>query len=72
MTIEAQFEDGMLKPLDDLHLRPGERVSIVVLRRADPARWDLRRLASNPAEDIEFAEEGMDDWSDRLDAEDRQ
>ena len=51
-TIEAEFETGVLRPMRKLSLRPGERVGIVVVRRPDPARWDLDRLSkSAPADD---------------------
>ncbi len=36
-----------------LSLRPGERVGIVVIRRPDPARWDLGRLSKAAAADEE-------------------
>ena len=69
-TIEAQFEDGLLKPMQPLPLRPGERVNIIVLRKADPNRWDLNKLAAMPREDIELAETGLDQWAERLHLED--
>jgi predicted DNA-binding antitoxin AbrB/MazE fold protein len=40
-VIEAEFNDGVLRPMRRLPLRPGERVGIVVVRRPDPLRWDL-------------------------------
>lgn len=68
MTIEAQFENGVLRPLSNLALRPGERVGLVVLRHPDPLRWDMARFASGAGADMELTEEGLDDWADRLDA----
>lgn len=44
-VIEAEFNDGVLRPMRRLPLRPGERVGIVVVRRPDPLRWDLPRLS---------------------------
>jgi predicted DNA-binding antitoxin AbrB/MazE fold protein len=44
-VIEAEFNDGVLRPMRHLPLRPGERVGIVVVRRPDPSRWDLNRLS---------------------------
>jgi predicted DNA-binding antitoxin AbrB/MazE fold protein len=63
--IEAEFEDGVLRPLRPLPLRPGERVGLVVVRRPDPARWDLDRLSKRSGnEDQELAEEeGLADWA---------
>ena len=70
--IETEFEDGVLRPMRRLPLRPGERVGIVVVRRPDPARWDLARLAKlSSEEDLKLAEEGLTDWAASLDREDR-
>ena len=71
MTINARYEDGVLKPEERLDLRPGERVRLVLLRRSDPARWDLKRLASEPDEDRALAEADLAEWADALEAEDR-
>jgi lipopolysaccharide/colanic/teichoic acid biosynthesis glycosyltransferase len=51
-SVEARYEDGVLKPTEPLNLKPGERVRLVVLRRSDPSRWNLARLAdeAQPAE----------------------
>lgn len=72
-TIEAEFEDGVLRPVRRLRLLPGERVGIVVVRRPDPARWDLSRLAKTAAtgDDERLAEEGLGGWAAALDGEDR-
>ena len=70
-SVEACYEDGVLKPNEPLELRPGERVRVLVLRRSNPARWDLARLASKPDEDRALAEAGLADWGDALEAEDR-
>lgn len=69
--VEARFEDGVLKPIERLELRPGERVRVLVLRRSDASRWDMKRLARAPDEDVELASAGLDTWADALDAEDR-
>jgi predicted DNA-binding antitoxin AbrB/MazE fold protein len=69
--VEARFEDGVLKPAERLDLRQGERVRLLVLRRSDPKRWDLKRLAAVPTEDVELATTGLDTWADALDTEDR-
>jgi predicted DNA-binding antitoxin AbrB/MazE fold protein len=69
--VDARYEDGVLKPTEQLDLRPGERVRVLVLRRSDPSRWDMTRLASNPTEDIGLSSLGVGDWADALDHEDR-
>jgi predicted DNA-binding antitoxin AbrB/MazE fold protein len=69
--VEARFEDGVLKPEQPLGLRPGERVRVLVLRRSDPARWDLDRIGAEAQEDRALAEAGLSDWADALAAEDR-
>ncbi len=69
--IDARYEDGVLRPTHPLPLQPGERVGVIVVRRADPSRWDLEKLAvSAGAEDAALAEEGLADWSRQLDRED--
>ena len=69
--IEARYEGGVLRPTRPLALRPGERVGLIVLRRADPARWDLAKFATSESlEDGQLAECGLADWSRRLDRED--
>jgi predicted DNA-binding antitoxin AbrB/MazE fold protein len=71
--VEACYEKGMLKPTKPLSLRQGERVNLIVVRRPDRQRWDLDRLqkSSVAAEDVELAEQGLADWSARLDKEDK-
>ena len=61
----------MLKPTEPLSLKPGERVRLVVLRRSDPSRWNLARLAGEPAEDTALAGAGLAEWADALDAADK-
>lgn len=70
--IEAEFENGVLRPMRRLSLRPGERVGIVVVRRPDPTRWDLGRLSKAAfADEARLAEEGLREWADALNREDR-
>lgn len=69
--LDARYENGFLKPSEPLPLRPGECVSLIVVRRADPNRWNLDRLAMRPEEDRAFAEQGLADWAEKLDGEDR-
>jgi len=69
--VETCYEDGFLKPAKPLQLRPGEKVGVIVVRRPDPSRWDLRRLAQGGAEDEALAGAGLDAWTDALQAEDR-
>ena len=47
--VEALYENGLLRPAKPLNLRPGERVGLIVVRQADPSRWDLARLAAASA-----------------------
>jgi predicted DNA-binding antitoxin AbrB/MazE fold protein len=68
-AVRALFEDGVLRPEEPLDLEPGERVRLLVLRRSDPARWDLDRLASQADEDRALADAGLADWADALAAE---
>jgi predicted DNA-binding antitoxin AbrB/MazE fold protein len=68
--VEALYENGLLRPAKPLNLRPGERVGVIVVRQADPSRWDLKRLAATSTEDAELAAAGLDDWSASLDRED--
>ncbi len=69
--IEARYEDGILKPAHPLQLRQGEKVAVIVLRRPDSSRWDMKRLAAGAADDEALATAGLDAWADGLDAEDR-
>ena len=70
--IEARYEKGMLKPAEPLALRSGESVNLIVVRRADPSRWDIHRLAkSGNAEDLTLAEQGIEDWAAKLEEEDQ-
>jgi predicted DNA-binding antitoxin AbrB/MazE fold protein len=68
--IEARYEDGLLKPETPLALRPGERVALIVVRHPDPRRWNLDRLAGTE-EDRLLAEQGLAEWAEALDEEDR-
>ena len=71
-TVEALYEDGLLKPQTPLPLRPGERVAVIVLRQPDPNRWDLNRLARvGQEEDVALSEQGLAQWSEAIDTEDR-
>lgn len=72
MLVEAQFEDGVLRPSEQLGFRSGERVNIIVVRRPDPGRWDLAKLAKAGSEDdLALAEQGGAEWASTLDGEDR-
>ncbi len=71
-TIEARFEEGLLRPERPLSLQQGERVALIVVRHPDPKRWDLERLAGSEVdEDSTLAEQGLAEWAAALDAEDR-
>ena len=71
-VVEAQFEDGVLRPVERLGLRPGERVNLIVVRRPDSSRWDLARLAKTANGDgIVLAEQGLAEWADGLEESER-
>jgi predicted DNA-binding antitoxin AbrB/MazE fold protein len=70
IPVEAEYKDGVLRPIKPLALRSGERVRLIVLRKPDPARWDLSRLTATSHEDDELAKAGLTDWADHLDSED--
>ena len=67
--IEAEFNDGVLRPMRQLRLRPGERVGIVVVRRPHPARWDLARLSKPIRDEQILTEAGLAEWETMLDRE---
>lgn len=68
-AVEAQFDNGVLRIEERLGLRPGERVNLMVVRRPDPSRWDLARLAKTAnADDIALAEQGLAQWAADLDS----
>ena len=70
--VEARYEDGMLRPTEPLALRPGERVNLIVVRRPDPSRWNLDLLVKVAnGGDLALAEQGLADWAEYLDSEDR-
>ena len=70
--VEAHYEDGLLRPTEPLALRPGERVNLIVVRRPDPSRWNLDRLAKiADGGALTLAEQGLADWAETLDTEDR-
>jgi predicted DNA-binding antitoxin AbrB/MazE fold protein len=67
--LEAQYENGFLRPVEHLGLRSGERVNLLVMRRPDPRRWNLARLESaSSQEEVTLSEEGLADWASSLDA----
>jgi len=70
-VIEAEFNDGVLRPVRRLRLRPGERVGIVVVRRPDPLRWDLARLSKVISDEDTLTEAGLAEWEATLSHEDR-
>ena len=69
--IEAEFNEGVLRPMRRLRLRPGERVGIVVVRRPDPARWDLARLSKVIRDEDTLTEAGLAEWKAALEREDQ-
>ena len=70
--VEAQYDDGVLRLAECLGLRSGERVSLIVLRRPDPRRWDLARLSRTMnQEDLSLSKQGLGEWADWLDVTER-
>jgi len=70
--VEAQYENGVLRPVERLGLRSGERVNLMVVRRPDLRRWDLTRLSSTSnQEDVSLSEQGLGEWARSLDATER-
>ncbi len=70
--VEAQYQDGILRPMEPMSLRPGERVHLIIVRHPDPSRWDLPRLAmASGDEDVSLAGQGLADWEARLDSPER-
>jgi predicted DNA-binding antitoxin AbrB/MazE fold protein len=70
--IEAEFADGVLRPVRPLALRSGERVGLLIVRRPDAARWDLSRLSKASRDDERLTEQGLTEWASSLDREDGQ
>ena len=68
--VDALYENGVLRPVSPLPLRSGERVAVIVVRKADPSRWDVARISAHSPEDAALTETGIDDWSASLDRED--
>ena len=50
-SVEAHYENGVLRPAERLSLLPGERVKLIVMRRPDSSRWDLAKLAKTGSGD---------------------
>ncbi len=68
--VDALYENGLLRPVSPLPLRAGERVALIVVRRPDPKRWNLSRIASHPEDDLALAEAGLSEWAEALERED--
>ena len=71
-VIHAHYEDGILRPAERLDLRSGEQVSLFRVRRPDPRRWDLPRIANTAnADNADLVEQGLAEWASDLDAMER-
>jgi len=46
-------------------------VAVIVVRKADPTRWNLARLAAHGDDDLALAEVGLEEWAAALDREER-
>lgn len=69
--VDALYENGLLRPVSPLPLQSGERVTVIVARRADAARWNAARLAAHGDDDLALAEAGLDEWAAALAREDQ-
>lgn len=69
--VDASYEGGVLKLAKPVSLRTGEKVTVVIIRRPDHARWNLARLSGTAHEDAALADAGLAEWGAALDAEDR-
>jgi predicted DNA-binding antitoxin AbrB/MazE fold protein len=69
--VEAEFNEGVLRRMRRLRLRPGERVGLVVVRRPDPSRWDLGRLSKVSRDEDTLTEAGLAEWETTLTHEDK-
>lgn len=70
-VIEAEFKDGVLRPMRRLPLRQGERVGIIVVRRPDPLRWDLARLSKDTPGENTLTAAGLAEWEAACSHQDR-
>jgi hypothetical protein len=70
--LKPNTKNGVLRPVERLGLRSGERVNLIVVRRPDPRRWGLARLSSaSNQEDLSLSEQGLAGWANSLDAAER-
>ena len=70
-SFQAEYRDGILRPDRPLALEPGEKVAVIIVRRAQGSRWDLARIAATSAGvDAELAAGGLVDWAMALNLED--
>lgn len=68
--VEASYQNGIFKPAKPLPLAEGEHVRLIVVRKSDPARWNLDKIANFASDDADLAAAGLDTWAKSLDAED--
>jgi predicted DNA-binding antitoxin AbrB/MazE fold protein len=57
--IKARYENGLLRLVKPLPVRPGENVAVIIVRQPDRARWDLNRLRAAASEDEVLAGAGL-------------
>ena len=69
--VDAVYENGLLRPVSELPLQSGERVAVIVVRKADASRWDSAKLSAHPDDNLALAEAGLDEWAAALEREDR-
>ena len=67
-ALEAQYENGVLRPAEKLALRSGERVKVIVLRRPDRERWNFARLSQTSDNEAALTKQGLLNWAAALDS----
>ena len=63
--VEASYEKGLLRPAKPLPLGEGEHVRLIVVRKPDPTRWDLDKIAA-AGETIHYEYDFGDGWQHEL------
>ncbi len=64
LTVEAIYQDGIIKPLTDLHLRENERIRLRIERHPDNFQEETRNIAHLRGiwKDYLTAAEKNEDW----------
>jgi len=59
--IEAVYENGVIKPLEKVEIREGERVKVIIEERIDIKKFVFSRLSEEKIKELEerFENEGV-------------